>query len=92
MKKRIFIGSSLESRDLAGLLQDTLSEDFACVLWYEDFFSLENHYYTDLIQKIITSDYAIMIGGEDDFVKRISTQTEKIAPRDNVYLEYGLFS
>lgn len=92
MKKRIFIGSSLESRDLAGLLQETLSNDFECVLWYEDFFSLGNHYYTDLIQKIITFDYAIMIGGEDDFVKRISTQTEKIAPRDNVYLEYGLFS
>lgn len=92
MKKRIFIGSSLESRDLAGLIQEALSTDFECVLWYEDFFSLGKHYYTDLIQKIITFDYAIMIGGEDDYVKRISTQTEKIAPRDNVYLEYGLFS
>jgi len=92
MKKRIFIGSLLESRDLAGWLQEEFSKEFECVLWYEDFFSLGNHYYTDLIQKIITFDYAIMIGGEDDFVKRLSTQTEKIAPRDNVYLEYGLFS
>ena len=92
MKKRIFIGSSSESKDLAGLLQQVLSTDFECTLWYEDFFSLGKHYYTDLIQKIITFDYAIMIGGEDDFVKRISTQSEKIAPRDNIYLEYGLFS
>ena len=92
MKKRIFIGSSLESRNLAELLQEALNKDFECVLWYEDFFSIGNHYYTDLIQKIITFDYAIMIGGEDDFVKRISTKKEKISPRDNVYLEYGLFS
>lgn len=92
MKKRIFIGSSLESKDLAFLLQSTLQNDFECVLWYEDFFSLGNHYYTDLIQKIITFDYAIMIGGADDHVTRISTGCEKIAPRDNVYLEYGLFS
>ena len=92
MKKRIFIGSSLESKGIAEALQGSLSQDFEFVLWYEDFFSLGKHYYTDLIQKIITFDYAIMIGGEDDYVKRISNQSEKIAPRDNVYLEYGLFS
>ena len=33
-----------------------------------------------------------MVGGSDDFVTRISTQSSKKAPRDNVYLEYGLFS
>lgn len=33
-----------------------------------------------------------MIGAADDLVKRISTNREKISPRDNVYLEYGLFS
>ena len=92
MKKRIFIGSSLESKELAYTLQDALQEEFDCVLWYENFFSLGNHYYTDLIQKIITFDYAIMIGGEDDLVTRLSTKSKKTAPRDNIYLEYGLFS
>ncbi len=92
MKKRIFIGSSIEAKGLAEYLQRGLQEEFECVLWYEGFFSLGNHYYTDLIQKIITFDYAVMIGGEDDLVKRISTGSEKISPRDNVYLEYGLFS
>lgn len=33
-----------------------------------------------------------MVGGEDDLVKRLSNKNEKISPRDNVYLEYGLFS
>ena len=92
MKKRIFIGSSLESKKIAELLRDELSSEFDCVLWHEGFFSLGNHYYTDLVQKIITFDLAIMIGGEDDRVIRISNNDEKTSPRDNVYLEYGLFS
>ena len=92
MKKRIFIGSSLETKDLANSLREALRDEFECVLWYDGFFSLGNHFYTDLVQKIITFDYAIMIGGEDDLVKRISDQSEKVSPRDNIYLEYGLFS
>lgn len=92
MKKRIFIGSSIESKEIASAIHDALQDDFECVLWYENFFSLGKHYYTDLVQKIITFDYAIMIGGEDDLVKRLSNQNEKLSPRDNVYLEYGLFS
>ena len=92
MKKRIFIGSSFESRQLAYTIQSRLSEDYDCVLWFEDFFSIGNHFYSDLIQKIITFDYAIMVGGVDDFVTRISTRDGKNSPRDNVYLEYGLFS
>ena len=92
MKKRIFIGSSLEAKELANSLREALRDEFECVLWYEGFFSLGNHFYTDLVQKIITFDYAIMIGGEDDLVRRISDKSEKISPRDNVYLEYGLFS
>lgn len=92
MHKRIFIGSSIESKGIAEQLLNTFRAEYECVLWYEDFFSLGNYYYTELIQKIITFDYAIMIGGRDDTVTRISTQSEKIAPRDNIYLEYGLFS
>ncbi len=92
MKKRIFIGSSLETKSVANIIKESLSDKFECVLWYEDFFSLGEHYYTDLIQRIITFDYAIMVGGEDDLVTRISTKKEKISPRDNIYLEYGLFS
>ncbi len=92
MKKRVFIGSSVESKELAYKIQQSLCDKFDCVLWYEGFFSLGNHFYSDLIQKIITFDYAIMIGGVDDFVTRISTQTQKNSPRDNIYLEYGIFS
>lgn len=91
-KKRIFIGSSWESRETAYQIEATLRDSFECVLWYEGFFTLGEHYYNDLVRKIITFDYAIMIGGEDDMVTRIATGAVKKSPRDNVYLEYGLFS
>ena len=92
IKKRVFIGSSAESQSLAKRIQQELSCEYDCVLWYEGFFSVGDYFYADLIQKIITFDYAIMVGGVDDLVTRISTQIQKNAPRDNIYLEYGLFS
>lgn len=90
--RRIFLGSSTETRALAQRLQEQIASRLECVPWYEDFFTLGNYVYTDLVQKVITFDYAIMIGGRDDEVTRISTGAKKNSPRDNIYLEYGLFS
>lgn len=92
-KKRIFIGSSVESKAIAEQLEKRLGERYEVVLWYENFFSIGQHFYKELITKIISFDFAIMIGGVDDFVKRMSLEpSTKYSPRDNVYLEYGLFS
>ena len=91
-KKRVFIGSSSEAMELASALKDKLDDQFDCCLWYDGFFTLGNHFFSDLIQKIITFDYAIMVGAQDDRVTRLSNNNEKTAPRDNIYLEYGLFS
>ena len=92
-KKRIFIGSSVESKGIAEQLEHKLGEKYEVVLWYENFFSIGQHFYKELITKIISFDFAIMIGGVDDFVKRLSQEAStKYSPRDNVYLEYGLFS
>lgn len=63
-----------------------------CFAWYDDFFELGGYVYNDLIKKAISYDYAILIGGIDDKVIRLSTQDEKYSPRDNIYLEYGMFS
>ena len=92
-KKRIFIGSSVESKGIAEQLKNKLGKMYEVVLWYDDFFSIGQHFYKELITKIITFDFAIMIGGIDDFVKRMPQKiSTKYSPRDNVYLEYGLFS
>lgn len=40
----------------------------------------------------ISFDYAIFIGGKDDYVRRESDRTHKYAARDNVYLEFGLYA
>ncbi len=92
IKKKIFIGSSVESNDIANSVKTLLANEYECVVWNEGFFEYGHHYSTDLIQKILTFDYAILIGGKDDLVTRISNGTVKTSPRDNIYLEYGLFS
>lgn len=92
-KKRVFIGSSVESKGIAEQLEKKLGEKYEVVLWYENFFSIGQHFYKELITKITTFDFAIMIGGVDDYVERMPQKTStKYSPRDNVYLEYGLFS
>ena len=92
-KKRIFIGSSVESKCIAEQIERKLGERYEVVLWYENFFSIGQHFYKELVTKIISFDFAIMIGGVDDFVERMPQKIcSKYAPRDNVYLEYGLFS
>ncbi len=92
-RKRIFIGSSTESVHLGHRIVAALEPaGYDCRLWNGDFFEYGHSYMEDLVKKIISYDYAIMIGGPDDDVLRKSTGTHKTAPRDNIYLEYGLFS
>lgn len=91
-KKRIFIGSSSETKALAEKIKQRLEPAFDCVVWGEDFFGQGGYVYVDLIRKAIGFDYAILIGGTDDRVIRLSRNTEKLSPRDNIYLEYGMYS
>lgn len=91
MKPRIFIGSSTESKEIAKKVQRILENEYICEVWYNDFFELGECTYHNLIKKSISFDYAIFIGGKDDRVFRISKKTEKYAPRDNIYLEFGLY-
>lgn len=91
-KKRVFIGSSSETKELAHRIKKQLEGSCSCSVWYDNFFELGNYVYTDLIQKAVSYDYAILIGGQDDKVIRLQTLDEKLSPRDNIYLEYGMFS
>lgn len=91
-KKRVFIGSSTETKELARNIKQAIETSCDCSVWYDDFFELGNYVFNDLIQKAVSYDYAILIGGADDKVIRLKTQDEKLAPRDNIYLEYGMFS
>lgn len=92
MRRRIFIGSSTESKSVADIVFQRLSNDYECVLWYDSFFDFNKQTYEVLTKKAITFDFAIYIGGIDDQVTRIKIRTKKKAPRDNVYLEFGLYA
>jgi hypothetical protein len=91
-KRRIFIGSSSETKDLAVKIKERLDPKYDCVIWGEDFFNRGGYVFVDLIKKAIGFDHAILIGGADDKVIRLSQNTEKLSPRDNIYLEYGMYS
>lgn len=91
-KKRIFIGSSTESLVYAEQIKDFFTPHYDCTIWKEDFFTLNQGTYETLFKKSIAFDYAIFVGGKDDFIKKSKYRKAKIAPRDNVYLEFGLYA
>lgn len=92
MKPRIFIGSSSESKDIAAYVCSCLGHDYECVIWNDGFFELNRDTYENLVRNAIAFDYAIYIGGQDDRILRLRDGTSKIAPRDNIYLEFGLYA
>ena len=92
MKRKIFIGSSTESGKTAFLVKKCMEPDYECIVWDEGFFEMNSNIYHNLIKKSIAFDYAIFVGGPDDFVVRKSTGEDKNAPRDNVYFELGLYA
>ena len=90
MNTRICIGSSIESVTIAEKVKSLLDGEYVCQLWCDNFFDLGQCTYHELLKKSLSFDYAIFIGGKDDYVRRGSDRTHKYAARDNVYLEFGL--
>lgn len=88
---RIFIGSSSESLEIAKIIKIFFSKDYECVIWTDSFFELNQNTYDNLCKKALAFDYAIFVGGIDDAVLRIRDKTDKLAIRDNIYFEYGLY-
>ena len=91
MKPQVFIGSSSESVHIAEIVTRVLEPEYECVIWQNGFFELNKSTYDNLVEKSICFDYAVFVGGPDDFVERSSTGEKKVGIRDNVYLELGLY-
>lgn len=92
MKPIIFIGSSSETAHIAKYVKSYFENDFECIVWKDHFFEVNRSTYDSLTKKAMAFDYAIFIGGQDDKVFRMSEKKTKIAPRDNIYLEFGLYA
>jgi len=86
----LFIGSSAESLTMARAVQSGLAHDDILVRTWTDGVFLPSHFTVDdLIEQVVTSDFAALVFAPDDRV--ISRHHASAAPRDNVLLELGLF-
>ena len=92
MKKKVFIGSSSESANIAEKIKVHLQQEYDCIIWNDNFFQPNNSTYDDLQKKSIYFDFAVFVGGKDDFVMRYSNRKTKKAVRDNIYFELGLYT
>jgi hypothetical protein len=89
MKPRMFIGSSVEGKDIAEHIQLGLEYDVETTIWHQGIFGLSDGSLESLVRAAKDFDFAALVLTPDDLV--IKRGTEKGSPRDNVVFELGLF-
>jgi Predicted nucleotide-binding protein containing TIR-like domain len=94
MKKRLFIGSSVEELPLANIAKDLLEEWFDVIIWDDTIWEkstvkLNQNILSGLLKASLQFDFGILLGTEDD--KVVVRGEEKLQPRDNILFELGLF-
>lgn len=86
----VFVGSSSEALPMAKLLHAALPPPAVeARLWTLDVFNPSNFPIEDLELQAQQSDFAVLVATADDVVT--SRRKMKVAPRDNVIFELGLF-
>lgn len=88
-KPRVFIGSSVESLDIADGIAENLEYDAEVTIWRSGTFNLSSNALDDLIKKSKNVDFSIFIFSPDDLA--VMRSREKYIVRDNVVFELGLF-
>ena len=92
MRLKVFIASSSEGLEVAkairGLLLQELGEKAEVTIWTREF-ELSAAYIESLERVSHESDFAVIVITPDDVT--ISRKAKKLAPRDNVVFELGLF-
>ena len=89
-KSRLFVGSSVESLDVAYAIQENLEHAAEVTVWTQGVFELTQTTIQALMQTLDTFDFAVFVFAPDDVVK-MRDETFKAA-RDNVVFELGLFT
>lgn len=90
LKPRIFIGSSREGLPIAEKLKKEFSAWADCDIWNEaGIFEINKGYLEQLLDHLSLYEYGVMVATGDDEVT--SRKETKLAPRDNVFFELGLF-
>jgi hypothetical protein len=92
MRLKVFIASSSEGLEVAkavrGLLLQELGEKAEVTIWTREF-EFSATYIESLERVSHESDFAVLVLTPDDFTT--SRKAKKLAPRDNVVFELGLF-
>jgi hypothetical protein len=88
-KPRLFVGSSVESLNIAQAIQSELRFDFTVELWSQGIFTPSKSTIEDLLFKSRSTDYGVFVLAPND-VARIRGREEQVA-RDNVLFELGMF-
>ncbi|WP_404439046.1 nucleotide-binding protein [Microbacterium aerolatum] len=86
---RVFIGASSEAKRAADTLQVLLQGHGACepYVWDQGTFQLTESFLGSLTRAARDADFGVLLATQDDAI----TGHDRLAPRDNVMLELGLF-
>jgi len=88
-KPRLFIGSSVESLDIADAVNLNLDHQTEVTIWRNGTFELSNNTIDSLVKKAESVDFSLFIFSPDDIA--IIRNQQKAVVRDNVLFELGLF-
>ncbi|WP_457390473.1 nucleotide-binding protein [Roseateles sp. P5_E1] len=86
---RLFVGSSVESLDIAYAIQENLDYDAECTVWTQGIFQPTRQALGQLVSAMQRMDFAVFVFSPDDIVKIRGTAHRAV--RDNVLFELGLF-
>jgi predicted nucleotide-binding protein len=90
IKPKIFIGSSVEGRGEARVIQKEMAQYLAdTVIWSQGVFGLSRGTLETLVEKVRSFTHAILVLTPDDRI--LKRAAEMAAARDNVLFELGLF-